>query len=134
MLIRLSLFVLATLMAVLAIAQPSTGGPNSTDAQGRKQGAWTKTWENGTVRYVGQFKDDQPIGTFKHYDEEGKLTTIQEHDAGGKVSRARHFHPNGTLMANGKYVDRTKDSTWNYYGEDGKLRKVERYRARYDGR
>ena len=58
------------------------------------------------MRYTGQFKDDKPEGTFKHYDEDGRLTTIQDFDATGKVSRARHFHPNGTLMATGKYIER----------------------------
>lgn len=126
---RVSTFLFVTLLSLVAAAQPPAAGSNSTDSKGRKQGTWSKTWEDGTVRYTGQFKDDTPVGTFKHYDADGRLTTIQEYDATGKVSRARHFHPNGTLMATGKYIDRAKDSTWNYYGVDGKLRKVERYNA-----
>lgn len=128
MLNRISILFLTALMSVAATAQPANGPINTTDAKGRKQGSWSKTWENGTVRYVGQFEDDRPIGTFKHYDPDGKLTTIQAYVGSTNMSRARHFHPNGTLMAAGNYVDRTKDSTWNYYSEDGKLRKVERYR------
>lgn len=111
-----------------AMAQPTEGlDLNATDAKGRKQGIWTKTWPNGTTRYLGQFKDDKPVGTFKHYDEEGKLTTLQEHAGDGRTSRARHFHANGSMLATGKYLGQEKDSTWNYYGPDGKLRKVERY-------
>ena len=113
---------------LLASAQPTTGlDLNTTDAKGRKQGSWSKAWPNGKTRYLGQFKDDKPVGTFKHYDQEGRLTTLQDHAPDGRTSRARHFHPNGTLLATGKYLGQEKDSTWNYYGADGKLRKVERY-------
>ncbi len=110
-------------------AQPNTSDHNATDAKGRKQGAWSKPWPNGKTRYEGQFKDDMPTGTFKYFNEDGVLTSIQDFVPGDGTSRARHFHPNGTLMAAGNYLDQAKDSTWNYYGPDGKLRKVERYAA-----
>lgn len=128
--IRTLIVLLALPFALSSLAQPPEASSlNGTDAKGRKQGAWSKTWPNGKTRYLGQFKDDKPVGTFKHYDEEGKLTTLQEHAGDGRISRARHFHPNGTLMAAGKYVGQEKDSLWNYYGPDGKLRKVERFTA-----
>ena len=100
---------------------------NRSDAQGRKQGTWVKAWPSGKVRYEGAFKDDRPIGEFKHFDEEGTLTSIQQHAGDGKVSRARHFHPNGALLATGKYVAQKKDSTWSYFDTSSQLRKVERY-------
>ncbi len=113
------------LCAMASHAQP--GEINRTDAQGRKQGIWAKAWDNGKLRYQGQFKDDKPTGEFKHYDEEGKVTTIQVYDEDGRVSRARHFHPDGSLMAQGRYVGQQKDSTWNYYDDDGQLRRVENF-------
>ena len=117
------------LLALISVfAQPPPGPGGSTDAQGRKQGPWSKTWPDGKLRYSGQFKDDKPVGTFHHYNEGGKLTSVQRHAGDGHVSRAEHFHEDGALMATGKYVDQKKDSTWNYYAADGKLRKVERYR------
>ncbi|MBK8497601.1 MAG: toxin-antitoxin system YwqK family antitoxin [Flavobacteriales bacterium] len=122
-----SLFLLTVLsLAAITSAQPPAA-PNVTDAQGRKQGPWAKSWPNGGVRYQGQFKDDKPVGEFKHFDEEGRLSTVQRHAGDGRVSRAEHFHADGGLMAAGKYVGQAKDSTWNFYGTDGKLRKVERY-------
>lgn len=128
MLQRILFTLIAVLCAAFTFAQPPAAA-NSTDAKGRKQGAWSKTWPNGKVRYQGQFMDDKPVGTFMHWDENGKLTSIQRHAGDGKVSRAEHFHPNGALMAEGKYVGQAKDSTWNYYAADGKLRKVERFQA-----
>jgi antitoxin component YwqK of YwqJK toxin-antitoxin module len=116
------------LVAHWALAQPPLA-PNSMDAQGRKQGAWSKTWPNGQLRYTGQFKDDRPVGEFKHFNDRGKIETVQQHAGDGIISRARHFYPDGSLMATGKYVRQQKDSTWNYYMADGQLKKVERYAA-----
>lgn len=120
---------LFSLLVLSAAAQPPASEGNRTDAEGRKQGSWSKSWPNGKLRYQGRFVDDKPTGEFKHYDEEGALTTVQRHAGDGHVSRAEHFHPSGTLMATGKYVDQRKDSTWNYYAPDGGLSKVERYKA-----
>ncbi|MEO8067462.1 MAG: hypothetical protein ABI599_07215 [Flavobacteriales bacterium] len=114
--------ILAALMAAFSYATAQ----NVTDAQGRKQGAWSKSWPNGQVRYIGQFKDDKPQGTFKHFTEEGLVSTVQVFAADGNTSHAQHFHPSGRVLATGKYVGQAKDSLWNYYDEDGKLRKVER--------
>ena len=101
---------------------------NVTDTKGRKQGPWSKKWESGAVRYTGQFKDDIPVGEFKHFDADAVLTTVQVHAGDGHVSRAEHFRTEGTLMAKGKYVDQKKDSTWNYYGTEGGLNRIERYK------
>jgi antitoxin component YwqK of YwqJK toxin-antitoxin module len=125
---RILAAVLCLPLALSSIAQPGPAADNRTDAQGRKQGAWVKHWPNGKPRYVGTFKDDKPVGEFRHFDEDGRLATVQVHAGDGHVSRARHFHPNGTLMATGKYVDQQKDSTWTYYDGAGELRKVENYR------
>lgn len=121
-----SLAIVLALIVLQALGQPT---PNATDAKGRKQGPWSRTWPNGQLRYTGAFVDDRPTGEFRHYDEKGRLTTVQRHAGDGRVSRAEHFHPNGAVMARGKYIGQEKDSTWNYYGEDGVLRKVERFKA-----
>lgn len=108
------------------MAQPAEA-PNRTDPQGRKQGEWVRLWENGRVRYTGRFVDDLPVGEFRHYDDEGRLATLQVHKGDGRSSHAEHFHANGAVMASGRYDGRAKDSTWTYHDQEGRLRKVERY-------
>ncbi|MBL7963272.1 MAG: toxin-antitoxin system YwqK family antitoxin [Flavobacteriales bacterium] len=114
------------LVGLMAHAQPPSPA-NQTDAQGRKQGTWSKTWPNGKVRYTGQFTNDKPTGTFRHYTEDGQLATEQVYAADGRTSRATHYHPNGAVMARGKYVLQEKDSTWNYFSERGHQKSVEHY-------
>ena len=46
---------------------------NSVDARGKKQGVWEKKLpQSNVVDYIGQFKDDIPIGTFIYYFPSGK--------------------------------------------------------------
>jgi antitoxin component YwqK of YwqJK toxin-antitoxin module len=125
MLHRLLIFLLLCLPAYVSPAQSSE--LNTTDAKGRKQGAWAKSWDNGKLRYQGQFKDDLPQGEFRHYDEEGQLTTIQNYEGDGGTSQARHLHPDGNTMAEGRYVGQQKAGEWRYYDAQGRLRRVENY-------
>ena len=64
------------------------------------------------MRYYGQFVDDKPSATFRHYSDEGALTTEQVYAADG-ITSGPHYHANGQVMARGKYIGQKKDSTWN---------------------
>jgi len=102
---------------------------NQSDANGMKQGRWTKTYSNGVPRYEGQFKNDKPYGEFKHYYENGTLKAITIYSPDGVVARTKTFHENSNLMAVGKFIQQKKDSVWTYYSEvDGKLISDETYR------
>lgn len=35
---------------------------------------------NGSLYYHGEYKDDKPVGIWKYYDENGKLTTEHDYD------------------------------------------------------
>lgn len=124
--LRIGISVLAALCALLVCGQISGQERNATDAQGRKQGAWVKTWpETGNLRYTGQFKDDKPLGRFQYYGKDGVLTTVMDFKPGGTNASSKHFHPNGEIMAKGNYIDQLKDSIWHYFDEQGGIRKVE---------
>ena len=125
-LITLSTF---ALFAALCIAQPSAA-PNAKDAQGRKQGPWQRTWaESSQLRYVGQFKDDRPVGQFTYYSTTGNVESKVDHYPGSNAAHGRHFHANGKLMAEGRYLGQEKDSTWNYYSDAGTLNSTEHWKA-----
>lgn len=112
------------LSAVFCFAQ----NINQTDAQGRKQGHWQKTYSNGAIRYSGQFKDNHPYGVFKYYFPTGKLSAVSVYSDNGKIAHTKTYHLNGKLMAEGKFVNRKRDSVWNFYSDvDGKLVTQETY-------
>lgn len=77
---------------------------NKTDKQGRRQGKWVDYYCNGNIRYVGEFKDNEPSGEFLHYSEDG------------------------VLIAKGKYNGKMKHGRWDFYSDKtGSLVLVENY-------
>jgi len=102
---------------------------NQTDANGQKQGVWTKTYSNGVPRYEGQFKNNHPTGEFKYYYESGKIKAITIFSTDGVVARTKTYHENSQPMAEGKYIKQKRDSIWLFYSDvDGKLLSSETYK------
>jgi len=115
---------------ILAIILITTGVSaqqyNRVDEQGKKQGAWKKYYEsNKALFYEGQFKDDKPVGTFKHYYKGGKLRSITVNS--GDTARAEVFNQKGKLVAKGKFIDQKKDSIWVYFNNHGKISQKETF-------
>lgn len=120
------LFVIASLVFPLSLVSQNI---NQTDANGQKQGTWTKTYSNGVPRYEGQFKNNQPVGEFKYYYETGNLKAVTVFSTDGIVARTKTFHENKQPMAEGKYIKQKRDSVWLFYSDvDGKLISSETYK------
>ena len=99
---------------------------NTIDANGLKQGSWKKFYESTkALFYEGQFKDDKPIGTFRHYYKNGKLRSVTIYQ--GNVARAEVFTQKGKLLAKGKFIDQKKDSVWVYFSNYGKISQKETF-------
>ena len=94
---------------------------NKIDSHNHKQGEWTQTYTNGSIKYEGQFKDGKPYGIFYYYYPTGQLKAKRNFFNDGKASTAHIFYNNGYIKASGIYVDEMKDSTWNYYSKDSTL-------------
>ncbi|MDA9820326.1 toxin-antitoxin system YwqK family antitoxin [Salibacteraceae bacterium] len=112
---RALLFLLSLIMATPSLAQPG----NQVDAKGLKQGAWKDRYENGNLRYSGQFNDDKPVGTFTYYDEERVKT--KEVIFSNDTAYATFFHTTKVVMAKGIYIDKEKVGEWLYFDEEGDL-------------
>lgn len=101
---------------------------NQVDDKGRKQGSWKKFHPSSNVpMYVGQFKDDEPIGTFTYYYPSSKVKAVITHKKGGR-SEAYMYHENKKLLAFGIYVNQKKDSIWTHYSPNGRLSLRETYK------
>lgn len=103
---------------------------NVIDANGKKQGQWSKLYPGTRVyQYKGQFKDDKPVGTFMYYYQSSKLKAIVKHIEGSNRSEAQFYHDNGVIMSKGIYLDLKKDSVWSNFGPSGRLSNKETYKA-----
>ena len=83
-----------------------------------KQGLWKKTYDNGNIRYKGNFIDDKADGIFYYYYKSGELKLEKEFFHSGSAAATYVYYKNGNLKASGLYVNEQKDSTWNYYNRD----------------
>lgn len=121
---RLAVFLLAILSFTFSFAQET----NKLDAKGLKQGKWVKKYKGSdNVLYVGNFKDDIPVGKFKFYYSTGKLKALNDYRNNGKDSYAAAYYENGKVMSYGKYTNKKKDSTWKYFDDKGNLTSTEEY-------
>lgn len=103
---------------ILSISIGNYYNQNSTDSQGRKQGAWVKYHPDGkTPRYKGQFKDDKPYGEFVYYYETGEVQTVLEYQTDG-TAIAKTYFQNGSLMTKGSYLNQQKEGVWWYFSAD----------------
>lgn len=115
------------LFLLAGFAQPEKY--NQVDSQGRKQGPWRKAYEGIQVyRYVGQFKDDKPIGKFVYYHESGNVEAVIQFWGDGKTSYTQMYHESGYMMCRGKYLNQERDSTWVYYDDRGIVSYQEDYK------
>ncbi|MBN1182452.1 MAG: toxin-antitoxin system YwqK family antitoxin [Bacteroidales bacterium] len=90
---------------------------NQTDAQGRKQGYWKKTNEEGKLIYEGYFKDNKPVDTLKRYFEDGSLKALMIYSEKHDTIEGVLFFENGGVSAEGKYLNKEKTGLWKYYSE-----------------
>ncbi len=114
---------LCLLITALAFSQDRI---NVKDKNGKRQGVWKK-YEQGTLVYEGQFKDDVPYGTFRYYHKNGKLKSVTEFLQGVHKVKTVIFHENGRKASEGVYIDQLKDGEWRYYADHDTLIKVENY-------
>ena len=76
---------------------------NQLNTNGKKQGIWKKNYDNGNLRYSGQFNNDIPIGIFYYYYKSGELQLEKEFFHKGKAAATYIFYKNGNLKASGLY-------------------------------
>jgi antitoxin component YwqK of YwqJK toxin-antitoxin module len=102
------------LISSLAFCQTETE-INKTDQLGRKQGHWIKKYPNQSVMYDGIFKDGHPVGTFRRFDENNRLTSLLIYSDDGKEATASVYHPNGYISSKGKYINQLKEGKWQFF-------------------
>ena len=88
---------------------------NQVDAQGRKQGFWTKKDAGGKLLYQATFKNDKPVGEMKRFHPNGKIMAVLNFIEGSELSDVKLFDEGGHLVAQGKYLDQKKTGEWNSF-------------------
>ncbi len=121
---------IALLLLVLGVSSISFSQEyNFRDDSGLRQGKWRKFHVNSDkLFYVGQFKNDKPVGEFTYYYTSGKTKGLMNYDDIGEHCKSKAYYENGRLMAKGNYFNQKKDSTWQYYTNEGLLKSEENWK------
>ncbi|WP_121666272.1 toxin-antitoxin system YwqK family antitoxin [Mesonia aquimarina] len=121
-------FLLFILITSASFSQ--TEKTNQFDNQGKRHGKWMKKYE-GTdqIRYEGEFKHGQEIGTFKFYKPKSKdqPTATKTYFSDKEGILVKFFTKKGELVSEGMMENKKREGTWKYYFKDGELMMKETY-------
>lgn len=116
---RLFFFGFILLMSLTIDAQ---NGTNKFDANGKRHGVWKKYYNNGRVRYTGQFVHGKEVGTFKYYSAATSdfPIVVKEYNKGNNTAEVKFYTKKGDLESKGLMIGKNREGKWLYFHTDGK--------------
>ena len=95
----------------------------------RVQNGQARGWySNRQLQYQGQFRNDEPVGRFFWWHENGNRSTVGQFDrAGDRNGRWIWWHENGMKKIEGSYKDDQPSGVWRSWDQTGKLIKNKDY-------
>lgn len=103
---------------------------NQFDEEGNKTGKWRSYHDNGVLKSEISYKAGLMDGTAKQFDEDGKLTDINQMDNGNVASDPggvvmidlyKEYHDNGKVKLVGGFKNGLKSGIFREYDRDGEL-------------
>ena len=94
---------------------------------GKREGEWTRWYENGRIRWRGNFKNGKDEGTYEKYYSNGQLQQKGWYQNGFRENIQLMYHRNGQLSVKGYFKNNREIGRWEFYNEDGTLAEVKRY-------
>ena len=89
-------------------------------AKGKREGKWTRWWENDQLRMRTNYKNGKEEGLEEWYDENGQLK-YRYYFKNGELDGLREgYCENGQLRARGHYKNGESVGKWEWFNEDGK--------------
>ena len=89
-----------TFIFISSISLDAQNNYNNTDSQGRRQGKWIDFHQNGKVRYEGEFENNEPVGTFLYYSEDGVMLAKNTYVKKSKISETEVYSPTLSIVQN----------------------------------
>ena len=94
---------------------------NQLDEKGNRHGKWMKQYDNGSIRYQGEFSHGKEIRIFKFYTEDNSKTPdfTKEYTPKTDLIKVSYFYPDGKLKSIGQMKEKNRIGSWVYYFSDG---------------
>ena len=95
---------------------------------GKQNGESVYYYENGTIRQVGNWKNDLEHGIFKKYHSNGQIAEIYEAREGGLFGEAKGYYSNGKLEYEIIYENGVAEGESKYYYENGSIKEIKEHK------
>lgn len=102
---------------------------NQFNLEGLRVGVWQKQYDNGNIRYTGQFENGKELGVFKFYSQENSESPviIKEYVSHSNVAIVQFFTNEGVLESKGELIGKKRTGKWTFYYDNGVVSSEENY-------
>ncbi len=122
------------LLSVFFIASIEAQKLNKFDTNGKRTGVWKKFYDNGKIRYSGEFKNGKEVGVFKFYTVTSSSQPTIVKTFIENTASVKFYNELGSLKSKGEMIGKNRVGKWIYYFTNGKLFSEEEYKeGKLDG-
>lgn len=90
-------------------------------------GEFVQKYPSGGIQIKGEMKNDQRVGLWTSYYENGMKQSESTYQNGILHGRTASFYTNGQVRYIGYFLGGEKDGKWEFYTEQGQFEKSEMY-------
>ncbi len=114
--------IIVAIVLFFVVSTTNAQKTNQFDANNKRHGIWQKKYNNGRIRYQGEFNHGKEIGIFKSYSAASSdhPTVIREFNATNDIANVKFYSKSGKLKSTGKMAKKNRIGKWLYYHNDGK--------------
>jgi antitoxin component YwqK of YwqJK toxin-antitoxin module len=100
---------------------------NKLDENNQRTGVWVKKYDNGNIRYKGEFKNGKEIGVFKFFSMVSSDYPIVKKTYSNDSLFVEFYTINGVKESEGYMIDKKRTGIWKYFYPTGKVMSEENY-------
>lgn len=94
---------------------------------GVKHGEWKLFFQNGKLKEVGNYSNDNTQGLWKAYYDDGILRAEGQYDNNNQIGLWKFYDEMGNLRAQGNYINNQQTGKWTYYDDIGNVEETENF-------
>ncbi|PIE84367.1 MAG: hypothetical protein CSA07_02375 [Bacteroidia bacterium] len=107
---------------------------NAHDASGARHGFWRAFYDNGRLKYRGEFSHGRAVGRTTRYAATGELKSVMDYEPDGHACRVVIYDALGRVQGRGAYYDKHKDGKWQYFSGPMLVREEGWHRGKKHGK
>lgn len=95
---------------------------NQLNTDGERVGVWKKFYQNGRIRYQGQFEAGKEVGVFKYYSmvSSDHPIVVKTFSKDSDLAAVVFYTEKGLIESKGAMEGKNRVGKWLYYHKDGK--------------